>query len=116
MILLEHRKDIISMETVEVVDEYSSLTHPLAVELAPESFAPACIGDSEVQTVRIGILPVACCNIVTERVLIAVEYQFGVARCTGAEEDEHGIGAAGSLGGTLKMSAVCGEFLVEIMP
>ena len=67
------------METLKVVYEYSRFVHPLTVKLAPESLAPAGIRDSEVETVRIGILPVACSYIVTERVLVAVENEFRIS-------------------------------------
>ena len=67
------------METLEVIYEYSRFVHPLTVKLAPESLALACIRDSEVETVRIGILPVACSYIVTERILIAVEYKLRIS-------------------------------------
>ena len=104
------------MEAVKVIDKYGSLTHPLTVELAPESLAPAGIGDSEVETVGVGVLPVACSNVVTEGVLIAVEDKLGIARSTRAEEDEHGVCAAGSVLCALEVSAVSGELCVEVVP
>ena len=67
------------METLKVIYEYSRFVHPLSVELAPESLAPACIRDGEVETVGVGILPVACSYIVTQRILIAVENQLRIA-------------------------------------
>ena len=104
------------METVEIIDEHRRFVHPLTVQLAPESLAPAGIGDSEVQTVRVGVLPVARCHIMPDRILIAVQNELRIARCTGAEEDQHWVGAAWSFGSARKLRTVCGKLGVEIVP
>ena len=41
MVLCEHRKDVLRVEAVEIVHEDRRLAQPLAVELAPQSLAPA---------------------------------------------------------------------------
>ena len=104
------------METIEVVYEYGSFTHPLTVEFAPECLAPAGIRDREMKSVRISILPVTCSYIVTERILVAVQDKLRISGCSGTEEDEHRISAAGSFGCALEMCAVCRKLCVEIVP
>ena len=70
MILGEHRQDLIGMELVEIECESRRLAEPLAVELTPEGLAPAGVGDGEMQTIRIDIVPVFCRGKMTQRVFM----------------------------------------------
>ncbi len=116
VVFLEHRQNVICMEAVEIIHKYGGFAHPLTVELAPERLAPAGVGDREMQTVRIGILPVTGGHIVAERILIAVQHELRIAGGAGAEEDQHRIGAAGRILAAIVMRAVCRKLCVEIMP
>ena len=37
------QQDIVRIKSVKIVDEYRSFAEPLAIELAPHGFCPACI-------------------------------------------------------------------------
>ena len=61
----EHGQDVGGVEAVEIIGENGAFGQPLAVELAPEGFAPAGIGNGEMETVSLHIVPVFGGDIVT---------------------------------------------------
>ena len=114
VILGKHRQNVVGVELVEVVGEDGRLVHPLAVVLAPQGLAPACVGDGEVQPFGIHVVPVFGGDVVAQGIFIVVLGNFGVARGAGGEEHEHGIAAAGGVG--LALIGVGEGFLVEVVP
>ena len=50
VVLLEHRKDVVGRESIEIIDEHGRFAEPLSEEFAPDSFAPTGIGDGEMET------------------------------------------------------------------
>ena len=77
------------METVEIVDKCCSAVHPLSVQLAPESLAPAGVGDRQVKTFSMHALPVAGGDEVAEGVLAAVNDRLRISRSSGREQHQH---------------------------
>ena len=53
------------MESVEVIGELCSFAKPLTVKLAPKSFTPTGVGDSEMKSVGIYVMPMLCSRIMT---------------------------------------------------
>ena len=86
------------MEAREVVHEERALAHPLSVELAPARLRPAGLGDREVQSVALDLVPVLRRHEVAEAVEVAVERHLRIARRAAREEHEHRVLAAGRVG------------------
>ena len=58
LILRKHGQDVGGIEAVEIVGKYGAFGKPLAVEFAPEGFAPAGVGNGEMDAVSLYIVPV----------------------------------------------------------
>ena len=116
MVFREHGQNVVGVELVEVVGEDGGLVHPLAVVLAPQRLAPACVGDGEVQAVGVHVVPVLGGDVVAQGVFIVVLGDFGVARGAGGEEHQHGVAAAGGVGLALIGVGEGFHFLVEVVP
>ena len=116
VVLREHRKDVLSMEAVEVVHEDRRLAQPLAVELAPQSLAPAGVGDGQVQTVGVNLMPILGGYIVAERVEVAVACDLRVAGRARREEHNHGILALSAVLRAIEVRAVERVFVVKCSP
>ena len=80
-----------SIKSVKIIYKYSSFTHPLTVKLAPESLAPACIGNCEMNTVRVNIMPVTSCKEMSERIFVVVCRNFRIACCSWCKEHQHSV-------------------------
>ena len=65
--------------------EYTALTEPLTVHLTPHSLCPTCVGDGEVETVGVNVLPESCGRIVTERVFVRMYRDLRITRCSRRE-------------------------------
>ena len=107
-------QDLVGMETVEVVREHAGFHEPLAIILAPHGFAPAGVGDGQMQPVRLDVVPVLRRDQVRQCVVGIMQHHLGVAGGAGGEIHEHGVA---------DMGFHAGEFLagiahagVEIMP
>ena len=89
LILREQRQDIVGVEAVEVVDKCCSAVHPLSVQLAPESLAPAGVGDCQMKSFCMYTLPVAGGDKVAEGVFAAVNDRLRISRSSGREQHQH---------------------------
>ena len=72
-VLFEHRQQIGCVKTVKVIGKDRRFTEPLTVDLAPESFCPAGIGNREVESVRIHIVPVTGGHDVPQRIGLGMQ-------------------------------------------
>ena len=116
MVFCEHGKYIGGVKAVEIVNECCRLAQPLAVQLAPHCFSPAGVGDGQMQTVGVNIVPVFCGVEVTERVFVIVRGDLRIAGRAGGEEHQHKVVAAGCICLALKMSAEQLVFVVKAAP
>ena len=116
MVFRKQGQNLLGVETVKVVDEDGCLTQPLTVELAPQGLCPAGIGNGQVQTVGIHLMPVFCGDKVTQWVLVVVGGQLGIAGGAGGEEHQHGIAAAGRVLGSGEAAAEHAVLFIEIPP
>ena len=116
MVFREHGQDVVGVKLVKVIGEDGGLVHPLAVVLAPQGLAPARIGNGEVQTVGVHVVPVFGGDIVAQGVLVVVLGDLGIARGAGGEEHQHGVAAAGGVGLALIGVGEGFHFLVEVVP
>ena len=116
LVLGEEREQIVRMETVEVVNEGRASVHPLAVELAPQGFSPAGIGDRQMQSVCMYALPVSRCHEVTERVLAAVFDCLRITCRSRGEEHQHRVIPLDGIAGAAVTARVHVVFVVEGMP
>ena len=116
MILCKHWQYVSRVKAVEIVNKGRRFTQPLPVKLAPHGFCPARIGNGEVQTVRVNVVPVFRGVEVPERVFIAVRRNFRVAACAGGEEHKHKVVAAGCVRRSFIVGAVKPVFLVKAAP
>ena len=83
LVFAKQRKDVVRMEAVEIVYKCRPAVHPLSIQLAPQSLAPACVGDGQMQAFGVYALPVSRCDEVAERILAAVDNCLRVTRCSG---------------------------------
>ena len=104
------------METVKVIGELCCFAEPLTVKLTPESFTPTGVGDGEVESVGIYIVPMLCGRIMTECILVGMGCDAGITGCSGGEEHEHRIVAAGGLFCAVEVRAEAFHFHIEIVP
>ena len=88
----------------------------MTVKLAPNGFTPTGIGNGKVQAVVVNTVPIFCRNVVTKRVLVAVNGDFGITRSTRSKVHKHWIVAATGVFVAVKMCAVKRIFAVEIAP
>ena len=116
VVLFEHGQDVRGVELVEVVDEYRALAQPLAVELAPQGFAPAGVGDRQVQAVPLAAVPVFRRDVVTQGVGMPVLGHLRVAGGAGGEEHQGRIVAAGSVLGPVIAAGEQRVFRVHVVP
>ena len=70
-------------KAVKIVYKCCPAVHPLSIQLAPQSLAPASVGDGQMQAFGVYALPVSRCDEVAERVLAAVDNCLRVTRCSG---------------------------------
>ena len=85
---MDHAQDVCGRELLVVVDEDRSAGDPLPVELAPDGFPPARVGDREVQAVRVQVVPEGGRGDVAERVEEIMDHHLRFARRTGGEVHE----------------------------
>ena len=116
VILGKHGQDLLCVKPIEIIHEHGALAQPLAVELAPQSLAPAGFRDGEVQSVALHQMPVLGGDVVTQRVLVSVHGHFGVARGAGGKEHQHRIVTAGCIVRAHIAAAEQAVLLIEIMP
>ena len=114
--LLEERKDLLGIKSVEVVYEDRSLAEPLTVELTPHRLRPTGIGNGEVKSLGIYLMPVLRGYEVTERILVVMRRDLGITRSTRSEVHEHRIAAAGSILRTCEVTAENAVLLVKVVP
>ena len=79
------------MELVIVIDKNAALHEHLAVELTPDSFAPAGIGYRQMNTVGGDIVPVFGGSQMCEGICMSVHSHLRVAGSAGREIDYHGL-------------------------
>ena len=91
VVLLEQTENIGGVKAVEVIHENCALAEPLSVEFTPGGFAPAGIGNREMQTIRLDIVPPARRDDVSERIGVRMFNHFGIAGRAGAEIHQGGI-------------------------
>ena len=116
MIFCKHRQYVSRVKAVEIVNKGCRLAQPLPVKLAPHSLCPACIGNGEVQTVRVNIVPVFRCVEVPQRVFIVMRRNFRVAACARCKEHKHKVVAAGGVRRSFIVGAVKLVFLIKAAP
>ena len=112
----EEGQDFFLMEALEVIHEDARLAQPLAVELAPHALGPAGIGDGEVQSVRIDLVPVAGRDEVAQGILVVMGSDLGIAGGAGSEEHQHQVIAAGAILRPVVMGGVGQVLLIEAAP
>ena len=99
VVVLYHLQDMRRGELLVVVDEDRGAGYPLSVQLAPDGFAPAGIGDGEVQAVLVQVVPEAARDDVSEGVGEVVCHHLGLARGAAGEVHQRdvvvGIGVFG---------------------
>ena len=91
LIFCKHGQNLLCIKAVKVVDKVCRLTQPLAVELAPQGFCPARIGNGQVQTLGVYPVPVFCGNEMAQGVLIVMGRDFRIAGGAGGKEHQHGV-------------------------
>ena len=91
-VLLEKRQDLRGMEAVEIVDEDRPFAQPLPEEFPPHGLGPARIGNGEMQSVGIHLLPPVGGHDMPQRIGVDMDDALGEARGAGTEEDEERIG------------------------
>ena len=87
-IIVDHAQDVCGRELLVVVDEDRSAGDPLPVELAPDGFPPARVGDREVEAVRMQVVPEGGRGDVAERVEEIVDHHLRFTRRAGGEVHE----------------------------
>ena len=79
------------MEFCKVIDEYGGFTEPCTVQLTPECFAPACVGDGEVESFGVDVMPPCSGYDMSERIFGGMHCDLRISRCAGSEEHDAGI-------------------------
>ena len=91
LVFFHHVQQVVGDELVKVVDEDRRRGEPLPIELAPDRLHPACLGDGQVQIVRVDVVPVAGGDDVRHRVGVVVDDHLGHARRAGGEVEEQRV-------------------------
>ena len=86
------------MEAREVIGEKPALAHPLSVDLAPARLRPARLGNREMKSVPLDLMPVLRRHVVSQRVEVAVERHLRIAGRARREEHQHRILPARRIG------------------
>ena len=86
----------------EVIDKDVGTGNPLPVELAPNGFSPAGVGEGEVQALFVEVVPVRAGDDVSQRIGEVVGYHFGVTGCARGEIEQRGVVVGVGQGGTLE--------------
>ena len=115
-VLGKERQDLLRIKAVKVINKVGSLAEPLSVELAPQSLCPAGIGDGQMQTLGVYLMPVFCGNKVSQRIFVIVGRQLGISRGAGGEEHQHGVRTAGGILCPGIAAAEHGIFLIKVVP
>ena len=116
IVFFEHRQDVRGVKLVKVIYKHCAFAQPLAVQLAPQGFAPPGIGDCQVQAVPLAAVPVFGRDIVAQGVGMLVLRHLRVAGRSGGEEHERRFISAGSV---LRPAIAAGEqriFRVQVVP
>ena len=116
IVFFEHGQDLLRIEAVKVIDKDRCLAQPLAIKLAPHGFGPAGVGNGQMQAIGIDPVPVFGGNEVTQRVLVIMGCQLGIAGSAGGEEHQHGIITAGRILFAGKVAGEHGVFFVKVVP
>ena len=87
-VIVDHAQDVCGHELLVVVDEDRSAGDPLSIELAPDGFPPARVGDGEVEAVRMQVVPEGGRGDVAERVEEIVDHHLRFTRRAGGEVHE----------------------------
>ena len=115
MIAVYHLKHVDGLELVEVVDKHVAAHYPLPVVLAPHGFAPARVGQGEVQRVLVEVVPVLGRDDVPQRVEKVVGHHLGLAAGAAGEVHERGVVVGVDVLGAVKGGCLV-EALVEVVP
>ena len=68
-VFLDHLQDLFGIKIIKIIGKDACFTQPLSVDLAPQCLAPAGIGNSKMNAVRVYLVPVFGCYIMTQRIL-----------------------------------------------
>ena len=83
-----------------VIHEYRGSCEPLAIELAPDGLAPACVGHCEVEAVFAEVVPIDSGDKVTEGVGVVVGDHLGLPAGAAGEVHQHYVVVGVDLVGT----------------
>ena len=77
--VVDHLEHVDGLEFLKVVDKHVCAGNPLPVEFAPHGFAPAGVGERQVEAVFMKVVPIGAGDDVPEWVGEAVGNHLGLA-------------------------------------